>query len=423
MKWKRDFEDYCLKRTQQRNWPSPVLLDRFTESDSLCVVEAAPEAGWTSLQKSAPTDPAQWALAFFKSVDLIGGHGNPNLETVYWRGSSVLFSCSTLPRFNVSSPVPDDPNWLANVVQAAFRQDWSATLARSDLDAELRSRLVPLPPAETPRELVKTKIGSALPRGNIATAPSPTCEYQRTKPGSKSSVVLILTLAFSVLAAALAVLSWSSHITSKPGTAKPETPPVSPTTPSSAPPNAESEAVQIRYFKVEPKADQSGERVVLSWEVVHAKTVRIKGLTTLPLLVRFSDTNMSYPLPPKTRQIVLEAIGEGPNNSASAVWLVHLPISRYIEPRGGPFTLRPTTANFALIHIAPKSLTAFQPSLLATYRPRDPIITNFPATGAHALNLGVSPAVKILSATVAKPKCRHLRAQLQSIASRSAYEL
>jgi len=78
----------------------------------------------------------------------------------------------------------------------------------------------------------------------------------------------------------------------------------------------EPERVRITHFTIEPTAVKVGQPVTLTWEVVHAKTVRIVGLSE-PLIVHPSGTITVVP-PLDAQQIVLEAKGADTDNSASA---------------------------------------------------------------------------------------------------------
>src|SRR5205807_1311884 len=84
-KWKRNFEQYCAERGKRDSVLQPAVLDRFTDDDSLYSVESLPAQDWTSLKTGPPPDPAAWLHSFFKGLATIGGHGNPALETVYWK--------------------------------------------------------------------------------------------------------------------------------------------------------------------------------------------------------------------------------------------------------------------------------------------------------------------------------------------------
>ena len=78
---------------------------------------------------------------------------------------------------------------------------------------------------------------------------------------------------------------------------------------------ATSKPVQIKYFNIEPKTPQPGQNVTLSWEVINAKEIWIKGLGPQSILVR-SPGAQSFPVPHNAQKIVLEAMGEGANNIA-----------------------------------------------------------------------------------------------------------
>jgi hypothetical protein len=75
--------------------------------------------------------------------------------------------------------------------------------------------------------------------------------------------------------------------------------------------------VRIKQFVVDPRTIQVGQAVNLRWEVEYPKNVRITGLGPTPLVVPASGERNVVPLP-DTQQIVLEAEGDGANNTASA---------------------------------------------------------------------------------------------------------
>ncbi len=127
----------------------------------------------------------------------------------------------------------------------------------------------------------------------------------------------LLATAAVLLVAALGAIQWRSHRNQ--ADLHPSLPQVTPTyAPVKSPAPAAPELVQIKYFNVEPKLVEAGQRVTLSWEVMHAKEVWIKGLGPQPILVRPSGVQ-AFPVPRTAAQVVLEAEGEGANNSAIEV--------------------------------------------------------------------------------------------------------
>jgi len=126
-----------------------------------------------------------------------------------------------------------------------------------------------------------------------------------------TAAVLVLALA------ALGAIQWRSHRNQ--ADFHPPLPQVTPTyTPVKSPTPVVPELVQIKYFNVEPKVVEPGQRLTLSWEVMHAKEVWIKGLGPQPILVRPSGIQ-TFPVPRSAPEVVLEAEGEGANNSAIEV--------------------------------------------------------------------------------------------------------
>lgn len=95
-----------------------------------------------------------------------------------------------------------------------------------------------------------------------------------------------------------------------------------PTTPGNSPVRIATGSVQIKYFIMEPQLAQAGETVTVSWEVINAKEVWIKGVAPQPILVRHSGKE-SYLIPRTTRQVELEAKGEGDNNSDRKILPLH----------------------------------------------------------------------------------------------------
>jgi len=117
--------------------------------------------------------------------------------------------------------------------------------------------------------------------------------------------------------AALGAIQWRSHRNQ--ADLRPLLPQVNPTyTPVKSATPVAPERVQIKYFNVEPKVIEPGHHVTLSWEVMHAKEVWIKGLGPQPILVRASGIQ-TFPAPRTAPEVVLEAEGEGANNSAVEV--------------------------------------------------------------------------------------------------------
>jgi len=112
--------------------------------------------------------------------------------------------------------------------------------------------------------------------------------------------------------------------------------PVSPPTPRST----VSERVEIRRFNLSPRVFQPDQPIILSWEVDHAKQVRVRGLNPNPMIVPSSGSRAIVPAYDTTR-IILEAEGEGPGNFVSQKEIIHIAGPQIVE-----FTSEPNPVSF-----------------------------------------------------------------------------
>jgi tetratricopeptide (TPR) repeat protein len=131
-------------------------------------------------------------------------------------------------------------------------------------------------------------------------------------------------------------------------------PPVPTPTPVSLSPSP----VQIRHFSVEPQEHGVSQAVNIRWEVINAKKVTLIGATPEPMEVRFTGSKQLV-VPPGTKELRLEAEGEGTKNFDRALQLLRVRAPTIIEFRGEPnpvkfgdaFNLEWTVSDASRIHI------------------------------------------------------------------------